>query len=142
MRKLSIFIVFLLILTTVCFASDIRVSIDNNYIDFDVAPVMENDRVLVPIRKIFEELGCEIEWLEETETVIAAKNNLLISLQIGKNKIILNDIEAKTSKVAEIDTAPIIKENRTLVPVRVISESLGYFVNWNESEQTVVINTR
>jgi len=141
MKKLSILVIFLIILNTVCFASDIKVNIDDNYIDFDVAPVMKNDRVLVPMRKIFETFGCELEWLEDSETVIAVKNNLLIALKIGKNKVILNDIEEKTSKAIEIDSPPIIKDGRTLLPVRVISESLGYNIKWDEEKQTVFIST-
>ena len=126
---------------TTCYASDIKVEVDNKSIIFDVSPIIQNNRTLVPMRKIFEELGCDVEWLPESQTVIATKNSKVMALQIGKNIIILNDIETGKTKVTEIDTTPILYNNRTLIPVRVISECLGYSVDWNNNTQTVIITT-
>ena len=90
---------------------------------------------------IAAELGCDVEWLPESQTVIATKNSKVMALQIGKNIIILNDIETGKTKVTEIDTTPILYNNRTLIPVRVISECLGYSVDWNNNTQKVIITT-
>ena len=122
-----------------CYASDITVTINSIPVEFDVPPIIKNERTLVPMRKIFEELGCEVEWLSESQTVIATHNSKIIALQIDKNKIITSDIETGKSEVLEIDTAPILYENKTLVPVRVISETLGYNVDWNNQSRTVII---
>jgi len=46
----------------VCHATDIKVTIDSRNIEFDVSPIIHNDRTLAPMRKIFEELGCDVEW--------------------------------------------------------------------------------
>ena len=137
----TVLLVICLSFNVTCFASDIKVNIDDKYIDFDVQPIIQDNRTLVPMRKIFEELGCDVEWLAETQTVIATKNSKIIALQIGKNRIISNDIETGETVVTEIDTVPIIHNNRTLVPVRVISECLGYSVDWKDEEQTVIIIT-
>lgn len=91
------------------------------------------------MRKIFEELGCEVEWLSESQTVIATHNSKIIALQIGANKVISNDIETGMTDVIETDIAPILHNNKTMVPVRVISETLGYKVDWNGQTQTVII---
>lgn len=140
MGKLKIlFLVIAVMLPPICYASDISVRIDNKNIEFDVPPIIENNRTLVPMRKIFEELGCDVEWLAESKTVIATKNSRIIALQIGKNKIISTDVETGESVVTEIDISPIIYNNRTLVPVRVISECLGYNVEWKSDEKTVLI---
>ncbi len=135
----------LLILAICCFfginsyASDITVTINDVPVEFDVQPIIQNDRTLVPMRKIFEELGCEIEWLSETKTVIATNNNKIIALQINKSKVIVSDIETGKSEVIEIDTSPILYQDRTLVPVRVISETFGYKVDWDNQSRTVII---
>ena len=126
---------------SLCYAEGIDVIINETVVDFDVPPIIENNRTLVPMRKIFEGLGCDVEWLAESQTIIATKNSKIMALQIGKNKIISNYIETGETSVTEIDTAPIIYNNRTLVPVRVISESLGCTVNWDGKTQTVIIKT-
>ena len=137
-----IFLIICLFLRANCFASGIGVIIDDKKIDFDVPPTLQNGRVLVPMRKIFEEFGCGVEWLGESQTVIATQNSKVIALRIGVNKIICSDIETGVAEVKEIDTAPIAQNGRTLVPVRVISEILNYFVAWNEKTRTVIILTR
>lgn len=143
MGKLKyILLIICLIFNSTVFASGISVEIDSKNIEFDVSPIIENSRTLVPMRKIFVELGCEVEWLSESQTVIATKNSKIIALQIGKNKIISTDIETGENVVTEIDTAPQIHNGRTLVPVRVISESLGCNVEWDGESQTVIIKTK
>lgn len=137
----KLIVIFCLTANTTCFASDITVLIDNVNIEFDVPPIIMNDRTMVPMRKIFEELGCTVEWLNDTQTVIATQNSKLIALQIGKNKIICMDMETGLSEIYEIDVAPIIHNDRTLVPIRIISESLGYSVVWNGQEQKIIIST-
>ncbi len=120
----------------------IDVKIDDKKIDFDVQPIIQDNRTLVPMRKIFEELGCEVEWLEDTKTVIATKDSKIISLQIGNEKIILKDVETGETTVKEIDTVPVIMNNRTLVPLRAISESLENTVDWDDENRTVLIKTK
>ena len=142
MKRFSIFlIIFTIIFSTVCHAENIKICIDDIYLDFDTAPIIQDNRTLVPMRKIFEELGCEVEWLSKTQTVIATRNSKIIALQIGKSKIIVTDIETGITDVTEIDTAPILYNSTTFVPVRVISESLNYMVSWNNDEKIVSITT-
>ena len=132
----ALLLLFIVAFSLPCYASGISVSINNTNIEFDIPPIMHSDRVLVPMRKIFEELGCIVEWLGKTQTVIATKNR---ALQVGKNKRISTNIETGMTDVKEIDIAPVIYENRTMVPARVISEALGYAVEWDGTEQTVHI---
>ncbi len=136
-----IFLILYLTFNTNCYASEIKVQINNVDIQFDVSPIILNDRTLVPMRKIFEELGCNIEWLSQTQTVIATYNSKIIALQINKDKIITSDIEKGTTEVKNIDTTPILYNDRTLVPVRVISETVGHTVTWNDDEKLVSIIT-
>ena len=120
----------------------VDVKIDDKKIGFDVHPIIQNNRTMVPMRKIFEELGCEVEWLADTKTIIATKDSKIISIKIGAEKIILKDVETGETVVKEIDTAPVILNNRTLVPLRAISESLENVVDWDEETRTVLIKTK
>lgn len=115
-------------------ADDITVLLDGNAIEFDVAPIIENDRTLVPLRAIFEALGAQVEWDGENETVISAKGNNICVLQIG-GKMFVNGVEK------ELDVPAKIVEDRTLVPLRAVSEAYECKVDWNGDTRTVTITT-
>ncbi len=110
-------------------------------IAFDQPPVKEfvhtedvwGDRILVPLRAIFEALGADVDWNDASQTVTAIKGNRSISLAIGSNILYING-EAKT-----LDATAILVNARTLVPVRAISEAFGCTVDWNDAEAAVYI---
>lgn len=143
MKKfISILIMLVMILSTINVHvsatenEDISVTVDGSKINFDVQPMMINDRVLVPMRKIFERLGAIVSWDDYTETVTATKDNDVISLSINSNKLI------KNGNAIIIDTSARLENDRTLVPVRAISEALNCNVQWNEATNTVIIISR
>jgi len=113
----------------------ISVTIDGEDVKFDVIPVIEDGRVLVPMRKIFEELGAEVKWDADTSTVIATKDETIIKLTIGDEDALINE------EIFELDVAAKIVDGRTLVPIRFIGESFGYDVTWNGDMQLVEIKT-
>ena len=101
---------------------------------FDVEPKIVNDRTLVPMRKIFETLGANLSWDDK---------NKRASAQLGDNnmEVTVNSLTAYANgNVILLDSAPIIRNNRTLVPLRFISESLGAKVNWNAAKREVRID--
>ena len=117
-------------------SSQISVTIDGTKQNYDVMPVIQNGRTLVPMRGIFEALGAEINWDETTKTVTGTKGDIDVSLTIG-------DTSAKVNqKEVILDVPAIISNGRTLVPVRFISETLGCEVNWDDSAKTVIINSQ
>lgn len=140
-RIRALFAVIFVMVSTTTYASDVSVYIDESIVEFDVPPAINDGRAMVPMRKIFEELGCEVEWLSDSQTIIATKNAKIMALQIGKNKIILTDIETNITEVYELDVAPQIMDGRTLVPVRAISELLDYSVEWDSVTYQVKIYT-
>ena len=113
----------------------IKVTLDGQAMDFDVAPIIQNDRVLVPMRAIFEELHCSVDYTDiDGKQIITAKNDSnTISLEIGSNEMTVND-----EKVS-LDTAPVIIDDRTLVPLRAVSEALDCNVDWDGDTKTVAI---
>ncbi len=117
------------------FASDIKVTIDGSNQSYDVMPVIENGRTLVPMRAIFEALGAEIKWDDATKTVTGTKGDVSVVLTIG------NTLAKVNEKEVTLDVPAKIVSDRTMVPVRFISESLGCNVGWDDSSKTVIIAT-
>lgn len=114
-------------------AGDIKVYVNGEQVEFDVKPVIENERTLVPMRAIFEALGAEVDWNQETETVSAVRGSDTVRITINSNQLFKND------KAVELDVPAKIIDERTLVPVRAISESFDADVQWDGETQTVNI---
>lgn len=140
--KKSIALLLTLILTIsilpfgVSASENIYVTVDGATLDFDQPPIMQNDRVLVPMRLIFETLGATVEWDEYNQYVNATKDDINITMQIGNNTMV------KNGQYITLDTAPILLNGRTLVPVRAVAESLEATVEWREEINTVVIEQK
>ncbi|RXT13514.1 stalk domain-containing protein [Ammoniphilus sp. CFH 90114] len=105
--------------------------------NWDVAPYIEihSKRTMVPIRFISEELGAEVNWNPVSKTVLldAAEKNIVLT--IGSNQATVN------GKTHTLDTKPMIRDGRTFVPLRFISESFGAQVEWIGVENKVVVKT-
>ncbi len=112
---------------------DIKVVINGTILSFDVPPVLEANRVLVPFRAIGEAIGAEVDWDGATQTVTLVMEDNKVELKINST------IAKVNGKDTELDVpAKIIKE-RTLVPIRFVNEALGLEVDWNPELQQVEI---
>ncbi len=96
----------------------------------------QSERTLVPMRDIFEAVGAVVQWDESTQTVIAVKDSSFVTLQIGSEKAFVN------SEEKQLDVKALIKDDRTFVPLRFVSEALGAAVEWDNDNYTVVIKTK
>lgn len=115
---------------------DIKIEIDGKNVISDVAPFINNERTLVPIRVISENLGYNVNWDNQTRKVTVKNSDKTIELFIGKKNVSVN------GKDNSIDVAPMIKNERTFVPLRFISESFDNDVNWDKDTRTVKINKK
>jgi hypothetical protein len=116
-------------------SSEITVTIDGRPIYFDVAPQKINNRVMVPLRALFESLGAKVDWEESTQTITGIKGSTVVTLR-------LNDTKAEVDeKVVSLDVAATQVNGRTLVPARFVAESFGAGVEWDESRNQVIIRT-
>ena len=116
-------------------SNDITVTYDGENISFDVQPEIVDDRVMVPMRTIFETFGAKVKWDSDTQTITAKKKSKTIQMTIGSSDMTKND------ETYSFDVSPIIEDGRTLVPIRAISDMLGLDVEWNEKNNTVIITT-
>ena len=121
--------------------SEISVILDGEQLQFDVQPQLINDRTMVPMRAIFEALGCSVDWVEENQLIIAVKGELIISMMIDKVNMPVQNVVTGEGKIVKLDSPPVIVDDRTLVPVRAVSEALGADVDWVEDTNTVIITS-
>lgn len=136
-RKVTSFVLalaFIIPLASPAFAIDVVVS--DQKLDLDQEPIIENGRTLIPMRAIFEALGSEVFWDNDTQTVTASKDENTISLQIGNQAAYLND------KQVLLDAPPKNVNGRTLVPIRFVAESLEASVEWYQNNETVYVNSQ
>lgn len=99
----------------------------------ETEPYIENESTLVPVRFVGESLGAVIDWDDETRTVIYKTDEKTIVMQIGSKVAYVNDVEV------EMPVAPLIKNNKTMVPLRFISEQFGAKVDWDDPTRTITI---
>lgn len=109
--------------------------VDGAVVPSDVAPVVVNGRTLVPVRALFESLGATVDWDETTQTVTAAKEDTVISMQIGSTAASVNG----AAQVLDVPAQTI--EGRTMVPARFAAESLDARVLWDNNTQSAYIIT-
>jgi hypothetical protein len=113
----------------------VKVEINGVSVNFDQQPVIENGRTLVPMRAIFEALGADVEWNEDTQSVIAENTDgKKITLVIGSNDMLVNNKD-----IVKLDVPAKIMGSRTMVPLRAISEALDCQVNWIADSRLVAI---
>ncbi len=99
----------------------------------DVAPVLVNDRTMLPARVVAEALGAEVAWDEAARTVTITKGDVVIVITIDSDKALVGEEEVT------LDSAAYIANDRTYTPMRFIAEALGATVEWNAEAQQVVI---
>ena len=134
----------------------IEVFLDGVRLQFDVPPQIVDDRTMVPFRAIFEALGMEVSWYPNfnynQQMIWAKKGNFAISMIIGENIMQVGSFEWTAaprgqtvrlhySEPIELDVPPMIVNDRTLVPLRAVSESIGATVVWDGNSRTVTIET-
>ncbi len=113
---------------------EIGVTINNVPIFFDSAPYIDsNNRTMVPLRAISEGLGAEVGWDPVNYVVTVAKGNANLTLAIGKEVATVNG-QAKV-----MDTVPVIKNDRTMVPMRYVAEFLNAEVEWDGVHRLVAV---
>jgi glycine cleavage system H lipoate-binding protein len=118
----------------------IRLQINNEWVDAENLYI-ENDRTMVPLDGIIEELGLKAQSDLATNKVKIHDDDLIINLTIGNNivavvKIIRGEIIEETYN---LDAAPKIINNQIFVPIRFIAETFGMQVSWDDALRAVIV---
>lgn len=96
-------------------------------------PIIKYGVTLIPLRVIFEKLGAKVEWNQDTYAVTATKENTTIILSVGDSTAIINGAVVKLEQPSEI------VNDKTMIPLRFVSEALGAKVDWEPYSKTVLI---
>ena len=134
------------------------VRLNDKILGFDQPPVMESDRTLVPMRFLFEQMGAEVTWDDATQSATATINASALGAEAksATGQAILTDgaepeksvtfaIDNTTATVngaaTTMDVPARLINDQTFVPLRFLSENLGYTVDWDETANTAIITT-
>lgn len=115
-------------------AEEIRIKVNDRTVVTDSAPYISGGYTLVPVRFVAEAFGCgNIEWDDASRCVTIDDGKNEISLKIGSRTAYVNGQEKVLDQTAQI------KNNRTYIPIRFVSENMGAVVSWDEYERVVNI---
>ncbi len=119
--------------------SPIKLIIDGKEVKDGPEAFIKNDRTLVPIRVIAEELDAVVTWDNNNRTVHISKEDLHVVLPVDSN-LIEYTIDNETIYNLS-DVSPVIKEDRTFVPIRLVSNALGVGIDWDNDKRAVIIDS-
>mgnify|MGYP000588684866 CR=1 FL=1 len=113
--------------------SQIYVKFEGRYLGFDVPPIIEDGSTLVPMRFLFEQMGADVEWDGKTQTATATLDNKAVTFSIDNVNARINN------KPAKMDVPARLVNGKTMVPLRFLSENMGYDVDWDADSRTAII---
>lgn len=139
MKKIICIVLTFILMTTSSFGDngklivETSVVINDSYLYSDTQHILVEDTVFVVGRYLVEALGGTIEWIESTQTVKMTLDERVIEIMIGSTEATIDGVGVQLYK------APFIKEGRTMIPLKFISEHFGCEVSWIQSTYTVEI---
>lgn len=111
----------------------VKIYLEDKLLISDVQPFIENDRTMVPVRMVAENMGYDVLWnpTNRMVTVLSTRQRIILTIdettaQVGKQQV-------------EMDTPAMIRNDRTFVPIRFISENFGFDVDWDDETRSVLI---
>jgi len=127
--------------------ANVSVVLDGRLLTFDVQPQILNDRTMLPFRAIAEAMGAEVNWDPDLRQISMFLMDRYAIMVVNDPVLIYGEFTEDNFSVPEnvgmleyvMDSPPVIVNDRTLVPVRAISEALGAEVDWDPETFTVYI---
>jgi hypothetical protein len=98
-----------------------------------LAALVRGGTLLIPLRSMFEQMGATVSYDAGSKTVTVSKAGAEVKVTVGKPEVIIN------GESRPLDVPPIIYQGIVLVPVRVISEGMGAYVQWVPDRRLVVV---
>lgn len=130
-------------------SSNIKINVLGREVYSDVAPFSLYGRTMVPIRFVSEALGANVDWNGEYQQITIERpytKELYITLNnpmqnsMGAANYVDGGYYGFSSYSVYLDVAPVVKNQRTFLPARIIAEELGYYVSWDADTNTVNIS--
>ena len=124
------------VITPVCAAGPPKVFVDSTKVDFGMQPFMKDNTTMVPLRDISQAMGFKVTWTGKLKRIdIEGPNGKMVKLTAGNNYAAVDGRKVKMSVPA------IIKNGKTFVPLRFVSQALGGTVDWYRTDNSVYINS-
>lgn len=142
MKKIIlIFSVLLLLMAAgnVYASDDIKVVINNKELYSADKPVVVDGRTMLPLRAIGEAMGCEVIWVNGTQTANLKNESTIVSMQIDNKNITKVKRTNQEKKLLQTDVPPMLINDKTYIPVRAFAEALDAVVGWDGTTNTVMI---
>src|SRR5579862_4192682 len=98
-----------------------------------LAALVKNGTLLIPLRSMFEQMGATVSYDAGSKTATVSKPGSEVKVTVGKPEVVVN------GETRPLDVPPIIYQGEILVPVRVISEGMGAYVQWVPDQHVVVV---
>lgn len=115
---------------------EVKIKLDGRLIEFDAAPYIDTqDRTMVPIRFVATELGSRVFWNETERLVTITGQGKIIQLWVEQATATVNGVDVL------LDTVPVLKDGRTMIPLRFVGDNLGTKVGWDGTVNTVILTT-
>ncbi|MBQ3124383.1 MAG: hypothetical protein IJC09_03030 [Clostridia bacterium] len=140
MKKIIFLITAFFLCATPVLADDISVYVNDEKVVFEEQePVIINERTMIPVRGVLEEMGKNVDWDVDLRSVTVSDNEKSVILTVGSDVMLIKEAEKERKTV--LDTAPQIINDKTVLPIRALAEEFGACVNWLDSIRSVMITT-
>lgn len=116
----------------------VKIYVNDELIKSDQEPFILDSRVFLPLRAVAENLGAKVTYKKENKSINIERDDSNIYLAIGDDMAWISN--KKMAGLALLDCPPIIKNNRTFLPLRSVAELLGMIVEWDGNIRAVYIN--
>lgn len=108
--------------------------VGENQVKLDAAPYLGGSgRTMVPLRALGDSIGAEISWDGTAKKVVYTKDGKQVVLWLGRAEVSVNGQTLPT------DCAPELRNDRVMVPLRVVTENLGFHLSWNNAEKQAAL---
>src|SRR5579863_3144612 len=98
-----------------------------------LAALVKGGELLIPLRSMFEQMGATVSWDAGSQTATVSKPGAEVKVTVGKPEVVIN------GESRPLDVPPMMYQGNVLVPVRVISEGMGAYVQWVPDRHIVVV---
>lgn len=101
--------------------------------EMDVAPFVSNGRAMLPVRYVSEALNAQVVWDDATRTATIFKGDRVVQFVLDQNYYTVNGVKVF------MDTKPVVKNGRALLPIRYVADALGVVLQWNDADKTITV---
>jgi hypothetical protein len=98
-----------------------------------LAALVRGGTLFIPLRSMFEQMGATVSYDSASKTATVSKAGAEVKVTVGRPEVIIN------GESRPLDVPPILYQGDVLVPVRVISEGMGAYVQWVPDRRIVVV---